>query len=174
MPLNMRIYNLLLTFFVLAALEACDSTPKEISTENTETVQVAQNETVAKYDSILAMKYGADEYGMKQYVMAFLKKGPNRDLSEEESAELQRAHLENITRMAEEGSLLLAGPFMDDGDIRGIYIFDVKTTEEAKALTETDPAIKAGSLIMELHPWYGSAAVMAIPDVHEKVARKGI
>jgi uncharacterized protein YciI len=92
--------------------------------------------------------------------MAFLKKGPNRDQSKEEANELLRAHMDNIGRLTDEGKLVLAGPFMDDGEVSGIYIFNVKTIEEAKALTETDPAIQAGSLIIDLHPWYGSAALM--------------
>lgn len=123
------------------------------------------------FDAALAERLGADEYGMHQYVMAFLKKGPNRDQPEEEANELQKAHMANIGRLAEEGKLVLAGPFMDDGDVRGIYIFDVKTIEEAKALTETDPAIQAGRLIMDLHPWYGSAALMQVNEIHKKVTK---
>lgn len=103
--------------------------------------------------------------------MAFLKKGPNRDQSKEEANELLRAHMDNIRRLTDEGKLVLAGPFMDDGEVRGIYIFDVKTVEEAKKLTETDPAIQAGSLIMDLHPWYGSAALMQMNEIHKKVAK---
>jgi uncharacterized protein YciI len=76
--------------------------------------------------------------------------------------------------MADEGTLLIAGPFMDDQEIRGIYIFDVRTLEEAEALTATDPAIKAGRLIMELHPWYGPAALPLLNDMHEKVTKKKI
>jgi hypothetical protein len=38
-------------------------------------------------------------------------------------------------------------------------------------LTNSDPAIQAGSLIMELHEWYGSAAVMAIPGIHDKIQK---
>jgi uncharacterized protein YciI len=77
----------------------------------------------------------------------------------------------NIHRMAEEGSLVLAGPFMDDGEYRGIYIFNVSTVEEARALTETDPAIKAGRLAMELHPWFGSAALMEVNRIHNTLQR---
>ena len=126
------------------------------------------------YDAGLAAKVGADKYGMKQYVLAFLIAGPNRDQDSTTAAQLQRAHLDNIKRLANEGKLVLAGPFMDDGSIRGIYIFNVKTVEEAKALTETDPAIKAGRLEMELHPWYGSAALMEIYDLHKKLAAENI
>jgi len=131
---------------------------------------------IVEYDSIKAKLYEADNYGMKQYVMAFLKKGPNRDQDSVTAAELQKAHLKNITRLAEEGKLVLAGPFMDDGDIRGIYIFDAKSIEEAKMLTESDPAIKAGRLEMDLRPWYGSAALKEINEIHktlEKVSVSG-
>lgn len=126
------------------------------------------------YDSLLAAKLGADDYGMKTYVFAFLKRGPNRDLGREEAMKLQMAHLENITRMAEAGDLVLAGPFMDNGDIRGIYVFDVRTVEEAEALVNTDPAIQAGSLEMELRPWYGSAALLEMNSIHQSLQKKAI
>jgi len=48
----------------------------------------------------------------------------------------------------------------------------VATLEEAQALTSTDPAFKAGRLTMELHPWYGSAAMMEINSLHEKLSKK--
>lgn len=125
-----------------------------------------------KYDAALAKKLGADDYGMKKYVMAFLKAGPNRGQDSATAANLQAAHMANIQRMANEGSLVVAGPFLDGGDIKGIYIFNVESVEKAKALTETDPAIKAGRLIMELHPWYGSAAMMEIVPTHNKIQKK--
>lgn len=125
----------------------------------------------SEYDAKLAAELEADDYGMHRYVMAFLKRGPNRDRTEEESAALQRAHLDNIIRLADDGVLVMAGPFMDDGEIRGIYIFDVDTLEEARELTATDPAIKAGSLVMELKPWYGSAALKKMGDLHAQIAR---
>ena len=126
------------------------------------------------YDEAAAKKYGADEYGMRRYVMAFLKKGPNRDRTKEESAALQNAHMENIGKLAKEGKLALAGPFLDDGELRGIYIFNVETIEEAEVLTNTDPAVKAGSLVMELKEWYGSAAVMAVNDIHQTLKKKSV
>lgn len=127
-----------------------------------------------EYDPKLAEKVGADEYGMKRYVMAFLKAGPNRSQDSTARAQLMRAHLDNITRMAEEKKLVVAGPFLDNGDIRGIYIFNVETIEEAEALTNTDPAVQAGMLVMELHPWYGSAALVEAGERHKLVAKKKI
>jgi uncharacterized protein len=116
--------------------------------------------------------FNADEYGMKVYVMAFLKKGPVRTQDSVTAAQLQRGHMDNINRMAQSGQLVIAGPFMDNGDIRGIYIFDVRTVEEARTLTETDPAIKAGRLAMELHPWYGPATLPLALKWYDKVALK--
>jgi uncharacterized protein YciI len=124
------------------------------------------------YDAELAKKLKADDYGMKKYVMAFLKAGPNRNQDSATAAKLQAAHMANIVRMADAGELVIAGPFLDGGDVKGIYIFNVETIEQAKTLTETDPAIKAGRLIMELHPWYGSAALMQVNEVHKKIQKK--
>ncbi|QKJ28967.1 hypothetical protein HQ865_04100 [Mucilaginibacter mali] len=125
-----------------------------------------------EYDAALAKKLGADEYGMRKYVMAFLKTGPTKIADKAKSAELQKAHLKNITKLADEGKLVVAGPFMDPGEVEGIFIFDVSTIAEAKALTETDPAIKAGVLVMELRPFYCSAALMEVAKTHKKLAKK--
>ena len=123
------------------------------------------------YDEELAQQLGADEYGMKSYVMAFLKAGPNRDQDTESAEAMQAAHMANIKKMAEEGILILAGPFLDEGELRGIYLFDVETIEEAEALTASDPAIQAGRLSMELHPWHGSAALMQVSEVHQRLTK---
>ena len=139
-----------------------------------ETKVAADEPETFTYDSTLAAKLGADDYGMRKYVMAFLKAGPNQDQDSATASQLQRAHLENIFRLADEGKLALAGPFLDRGELRGVYVFNVSTIEEAQALTETDPAIKAGRLVMELHPWYGSAATMMVNDWHKKVQKKKI
>ncbi|WP_243880715.1 YciI family protein [Shewanella algae] len=122
------------------------------------------------YDKALAHALGADKYGMKPYVMAFLKAGPNRSGSKEQRAELQRAHMSHIQRLAQEGKLVLAGPFIDGGEWRGIYIFDVASLAEAEALTASDPAVQAGSLIMELKAWYGSAALLEVNRIHTRIA----
>jgi uncharacterized protein len=124
------------------------------------------------YNEALAKQLGADDYGMKKYVMAFLKAGPNRNQDSVTAAGLQAAHMANIERMAKAGDLVVAGPFLDKGEIRGIYIFNVESIEKAKELTETDPAIKAGRLVMELHLWYGSAALIEVTATHKKIQKK--
>ncbi len=150
----------LLIFSIVLLLAGCNYKDKQ--------------QKLSGYDSLLAKKLGADERGMKAYVMAFLKRGPNRPTDSIERAKLQAAHLKNIGRLADEGKLIVAGPFMDDQEIRGIYIFNVSSVEEARILTETDPAIQAGSLIMELHPWYGSASLIESVQIHKKLQKKSI
>lgn len=122
-------------------------------------------------DELLAETLGADDYGMKQYAMAFLKAGPDQSMDSTRAANLQRAHLDNIKRLAEEGKLILAGPFIGSGELRGMYVFDVRTIEDARELTKTDPAIEAGRLEMELHSWYGSAALMKVNNIHSRKSK---
>lgn len=154
--------------FIILSIIMISCNSIEIIEESTD------HKTDQVYDSLKAMEYGADEYGMKKYVMAFLYRGPNRDLDQDSTMKLQMAHLENIGKMAEEGKLVLAGPFLGDQDLRGIYIFNVSSIEEAKTLTNSDPAIQVGSLKMELFEWYGSAALIGVNKVHHTLAKKGV
>jgi len=166
-----------LPFFLCLSIfgASCVQTTKEAdSTPPKPDLYTEITASSAKYDSILAQKMDADEYGMHRYVMAFLKKGPNRDQDSTTAANLQKAHMENIVKMAEAGKLVLAGPFMDTGEVRGIYIFNVTTVEEAQALTASDPAIQAGRLIMELHPWYGSAVLPLITPLHKRLEKTSV
>lgn len=101
------------------------------------------------------MKEGDTVYVMKQYIMVFLKRGEKANtFSEEKRKELQAGHMENMGRLSKLGKLIVAGPFGDDTDLRGIFIMDCESIEEAKALVETDPSIQAGRLQAEYHPWW--------------------
>ncbi len=163
--------SLITSFFILTLIAIFISCKPEVKvTVDESSIPTDQ----LAYDSILATQLGADDYGMRKYVMAFLKAGPNQDMDSTQAAQLQRAHLDNILRLADEGKLAVAGPFLDGGELKGIYIFNVETIEEAKALTETDPAVKAGRFALELHPWYGSAAMMKVNELHKKVQKKNI
>ncbi|MBN3583231.1 hypothetical protein JYB64_12600 [Algoriphagus aestuarii] len=127
----------------------------------------------SEYDPNLAEEVGADQYGMKKYVIAFLYRGDKvSEYSDEERSKLQEGHLANINKMAEEGKLVMAGPFFGNEELRGLYFFAVESIEEAEALTETDPSIQAGVLKMELKEWYGSAALMKMNELHRKVAKE--
>lgn len=170
-----RIKKLQFILLAVAVLGGCSHEEStEVINDQSEKPVESTKESDSTYNEALALELGADDYGMRKYVMAYLKVGPNRTNDKEDAAKLQRAHMDNITRMAEEGVLVVAGPFMDDGDIRGIYIFAVETLEEAEKLTSSDPAIQAGSLVMELHQWYGSAALMKVNDIHNEIAKINI
>ncbi|MCD6013524.1 MAG: hypothetical protein K0Q79_3386 [Flavipsychrobacter sp.] len=97
-----------------------------------------------------------DSMTMKQYYFVMLVKGRDRDKIKDTAVinKLQAGHMANMDRLANEGKLLVAGPFGDDGNWRGIFILDCNSKEEAEALLATDPAIKAGRLDYELHPWW--------------------
>ena len=154
-----------LTLLVIVALFAC---------YQTEETSVIINQNIAVYDSTLAQELGADDYGMKTYVIAFLKSGKQKAKDSAHSAELMKAHLANINKMAEKGQLVIAGPFFGGDSLRGVYIFDTNNIDSAKAWTATDPAIKYGTLKMELKKWYGSAALMKVNEIHKGIAKKSI
>lgn len=96
---------------------------------------------------------------MQQYFMAFLKTGPIRGQNEEESAELQTQHLEHLTKMYELGYADISGPFGDDGDMRGVTIYNVPTLKMADSLANADPMVKAGRLEIEIHPWWAAKGI---------------
>lgn len=126
------------------------------------------------YNESLAVKLGADDYGMRQYVLVILKTGPAKP-ADAERQKLMAGHMENIGRMADEGTLVMAGPFLkNDFAYRGLYIFAVKTVDEARALTETDPAVKAGVLEADYLPWYGSAALPELTAIHKTIQKQKI
>lgn len=93
---------------------------------------------------------------MQQYFIAFLKSGPIRSQNEEEAAQLQKDHLAHLGRMYEEGYADISGPFGDNGDIRGITIYNVPTQRMADSLANMDPMVKAGRLEIEIHPWWAA------------------
>jgi uncharacterized protein YciI len=102
-----------------------------------------------------------EEWKMRTYYMVFLKSNPNHGITDKEKlTEIQAGHLANIGKLFEEGKLVLAGPFLDKQDVRGIFILKVDSEEEAKALVDTDPAVIAGTLTMEIRPWYGPNTII--------------
>jgi len=106
----------------------------------------------------------AAEYEMTTYYMALLYRGPKWTAEETaETKQIQQGHMDNIVRMAGSGKLVLAGPFTDGGDLRGVFVFQSVSREEAEQLCANDPAVKAGRLRIELHPWYSAKGIRVNP-----------
>lgn len=97
-----------------------------------------------------------DTVVMQQYFIAFLKRGKNRSQSKVEADSLQTLHLEHLGEMYKLGYADISGPFGDDGDIRGITIYNVPNLQMADSLANSDPMVKAGRLEIEIHPWWAA------------------
>lgn len=124
------------------------------------------------FDEALAEALGADEYGMRQYVLVILKTGPTPMPAGPERDEMFRGHFANMKRLAADGKLALAGPLDGVDGWRGLFVLAVDDLEEAAALVATDPVVMHGEMVAEYHQYYGSAALMLVNEAHAKVARK--
>lgn len=132
----------------------------------------AQSGTLV-YDSVLAKSLGADDYGMKNYVLVILTPGTNQIEKGAVRDSIFRGHRKNIGKLAETGKLIVAGPFGDNDKLyQGIFILNAKTVAEAKELLQTDPAINAKVLDAELYEWYGSAALGEYLKIQKSITKK--
>lgn len=124
------------------------------------------------YDPALAKKLGADERGMKMYVLVILKSGPYSEADSIKRAELFAGHFRNINKLAEQKKLIVAGPLdKNENAYRGIFILDIPTFEEARQLLENDPTIKERIFDAEYYNWYGSAALPVYMESDKKIRR---
>jgi uncharacterized protein YciI len=100
---------------------------------------------------------------MTTVYMVLLVRGPAWTPEETEERErLQIAHLAHLKRLKEGGQIIMVGPFRDGGHLRGMCIYRVDSLEEVKALAEADPAVQAGRLAVEIHPWWVSESVLPL------------
>jgi uncharacterized protein YciI len=125
-----------------------------------------------KFDAELAKLVGADDHGMKHYVLVILKTGPNKVPVGKERDDMFKGHFANINRLSAEGKLALAGPFDGVDGWRGLFIFAVNDIEEARKYVAADPVIIKGEMIAEYHKYYGSAALMLVKEAHDRIAEK--
>ena len=100
------------------------------------------------------MKKTATPQKMMTAYLAFLVRGDKWTPEKTPQTEaIQKAHLANIQKLADLKKLVVAGPFGDNGTLRGIFVFRVDSIEEARQLAATDPAVQAGRLALQIHPW---------------------
>jgi uncharacterized protein YciI len=124
------------------------------------------------YDAQLAQQLGADDYGMRHFVLVLLRAGPHPVAAGAERDAMFKGHMANIQRLASEGKLVLAGPLDDKDGLRGMFVFAVEDIEQAQKLVATDPVIARGEMLAEYHAYYGSAALMQVNQVHRRLAKK--
>jgi uncharacterized protein YciI len=132
--------------------------------------QSAGASTPPAFDAELARSLGADEHGMRRYVLVILKTGPTPVPQGPERDEMFRGHFANMQRLSEQGKLALAGPLDGVDGWRGLFILATEDLEEAARLVATDPVIIKGEMIAEYHKYYGSAALMLVRDAHGRIS----
>lgn len=132
----------------------------------------APEKVKAAFDEALAKQVGADEHGMRKYVLVILKTGPTKVPAGPERDAMFRGHFANMGRLAAEGVLALAGPLDGVDGWRGLFILAVESLEEAKRHVATDPVIRQGEMVAEYHSYFGSAALMLVNEAHARVEKE--
>lgn len=124
------------------------------------------------YDAALARSLGADEHGMRSYVLVILKTGPKKATDKAERARIFEGHFANMNRLAADGKLAVAGPLDGKEERRGIFILATPDIDEAKTWVATDPVIQSGEMVAEYHKFFGSAALMIVNEFHGRIEKK--
>jgi len=155
------ILSLLIAIGIISCKQECpgckecpDQVEKEIKISSAVLKEKLTNQGYKTFDYV--DEKTKDTVIMQQYFIAFLKKGPQRSQNKEEAAKLQEQHLSHLGKMYELGYADISGPFGDDGDIRGITIYNTPTLKMADSLANADPMVKAGRLVIEVHPWWAA------------------
>ncbi|KMQ68174.1 hypothetical protein ACM39_10000 [Chryseobacterium sp. FH2] len=133
-----------------------------------------EQKEATKFNQELATKLGADQYGMKPYIVVMLTTGTTKMEDKAKMGELMKGHMSNIQRLADEGKIVVAGPFFEQNkqNFRGMFIFDTRSKEEVEKWVKTDPAVKAGVFGYEIFPWYGSAALPMYLEHHKEISKE--
>ena len=129
--------------FISSIVIACSNEQKsrEVSITNPEKYDITKDTTVTVGE-------------MKRYWLVLLQKGPNRNQDSISAEKIQAAHMANITRLAKEGKLIMAGPIGVEDDLRGIFLMNCSDSTEVENFVKTDSAVITGRLIMKYYPWW--------------------
>ena len=154
-------YIFLLSFLLFSCKHTTETTntvSSSTSIEYTKSVSALKKELTDKGFQIFDYvdEKSGDTILMQQYFMAFLKRGETIDQDKKTVDSLQKLHLAHLGKMYELGYADISGPFGDDGDIRGITIYNTPTLRIADSLAKSDPMVQAGRLEIEIHPWWAA------------------
>ncbi len=106
------------------------------------------------YSAKGAFRPAKDVVHLARAYLVLLKRPPNAPAyPDAKLAEIQEGHMANIRAMAASGDLVAAGPFAEDGPIRGIFVFRTPDEARVRALIAEDPAVKAGRLVGDVYAW---------------------
>lgn len=149
---------------VISAFLACEPKPGgEVFSEpcpETEKPSIAKLKAQLTADGFEIFDFVDPDTGdttlMQKYFIVFLKKGAHRSQTKAAADSLQMLHMEHLGRMYGEGFADISGPFGDDGEIRGITIYNVPTLHKADSLASLDPMVQSGRLEIEVHPWWAA------------------
>jgi uncharacterized protein YciI len=125
-----------------------------------------------QYDAALAASLGGNDNGMRPYVLVILKTGPKKMEQGAERTQMFAGHFANITKLAGEKKLALAGPLDGVDGRRGIFVLATPDIEVAKSWVALDPVIINGEMVAEYHKFYSSAGLMMVNEVHNKIRKK--
>lgn len=158
---NALLFSWLALSIALQSCCDCDDVPAaevatSVDTTNTATTAAEAKEEAQLGPNEFAIQEGDTTYIMKQFYVVFLKKGANRDQDSTTAMAIQMAHLSYLDSLYQLGKLTLNGPYGDDGEIRGMSVYSVDSLGEAEALANGDPAVQAGRLEVEVHPWWAA------------------
>lgn len=147
----------LLTFTILIFIIGCVE-QREVAVRKEREHLATNVQSVATVQDSLR-----EPYTMMTYYMAFLRKGPKwTPEPTPEVMKIQEAHMAHINKLAKEGSLILAGPFVGqvgDSALAGMFLFKVDTEEKARELADADPGVQAGRFYIQIVPWMGPSTL---------------
>lgn len=157
----------LITIAWLAIFASCSSGQHKSDVSDSNKAQAEMG-----YDAELAQQLGADEYGMRQYVLCLLNIGVKKLMASEDFKKVEEAHLQYMEKLVAEGKVVLAGPMTKPNKFSGLLVFNAGSIEEVKALMEKDPKVKEKLIIPEYELWTSSAAIMQLNGTHKRIAQK--